>query len=240
MSRSKYSYVFRFRKSYPISAMKRLTREESRAQTRERLLDSAYTVFVREGIDAAAIEDVAEEAGYSRGAFYSNFETKDDLVCALLEREKDRLIGGFEAVIQSDLPPDEMIRNVREFYVGMGTNKEHCGFWLAIQHYALRNPAVRPRVAEIQRQDRDAVIAMVRRVYGALCMEVPAAPEMVAIGLIAIAQGFGLTQSLEPEAFTEQELRQYMEGLFNRIAGLTTESERSRASCASVVPAQTL
>ncbi len=64
------------------TARRRQTREESQAETRERLLESASKLFCKHGVEATSIDQVAEEAGYSRGAFYSNFETRDALVCA--------------------------------------------------------------------------------------------------------------------------------------------------------------
>lgn len=61
----------------------RLTREQSRAQTRERLLASAAVVFGREGYGGASVDRIAEEAGYSKGALYSNFASKDELFGAM-------------------------------------------------------------------------------------------------------------------------------------------------------------
>ncbi len=68
------------------SARRRLTRDEARQQTRERLLEAAASVFTRLGYNGASLEAVAEAAGYTRGAVYSNFATKADLFMALLER----------------------------------------------------------------------------------------------------------------------------------------------------------
>jgi len=65
---------------------RRLTREEARQQTRERLLDAAADVFKRQGFHGATLEAVAEAAGYTKGAVYSNFDTKADLFQALLDR----------------------------------------------------------------------------------------------------------------------------------------------------------
>jgi AcrR family transcriptional regulator len=65
---------------------RRLTREEARQQTRERLLDAAADVFKRLGYHGASLEAVAEAAGYTKGAVYSNFNTKADLFQALLDR----------------------------------------------------------------------------------------------------------------------------------------------------------
>jgi AcrR family transcriptional regulator len=51
----------------------RLTREQSKDQTRLRLLDAAQAIFMKKGFVATSVEDIAEAAGYTRGAFYSNF-----------------------------------------------------------------------------------------------------------------------------------------------------------------------
>src|SRR3954465_1205221 len=68
-----------------VPAGHRLTREEKKAQTRERLLDAASTVFARKGFAATSIDEIAEVAGVTKGAVYSNFESKEDLVRTVLD-----------------------------------------------------------------------------------------------------------------------------------------------------------
>jgi|LUMV01.1.fsa_nt_gb AcrR family transcriptional regulator len=64
-----------------------------RAATRERLLDAARSLLVREGLQGVSVERLCEEAGFTRGAFYSNFTSKDELVVALTERERERVLA---------------------------------------------------------------------------------------------------------------------------------------------------
>ena len=66
---------------------KRITREDSRDQTTQRLLDAAQKLIAKKGLNAASVEDIAEAAGYTRGAFYSNFNSKGDLFIELLRRD---------------------------------------------------------------------------------------------------------------------------------------------------------
>lgn len=68
-----------------IESMARLTREQSQALTREKLLRSAEEVVARYGYEGASVERIAEEAGFSKGAFYSNFSSKEDILLQLLE-----------------------------------------------------------------------------------------------------------------------------------------------------------
>ena len=66
-----------------------MTREQSRANTRERLLAAARLAFARGGFHGASVDEIASEAGLSTGALYSNFNGKEDLFLVLLEREID-------------------------------------------------------------------------------------------------------------------------------------------------------
>jgi AcrR family transcriptional regulator len=66
---------------------KRLTRQDSREETRQHLLDAAQRLIAKKGLSTASVEDIAEAAGYTRGAFYSNFGSKDDLFLELLRRD---------------------------------------------------------------------------------------------------------------------------------------------------------
>src|SRR6478609_130002 len=89
-----------------------------REATRQKLLDAAALVFAEVGLDAASVEAICERAGFTRGAFYSNFETKDELMLALTERvagEKIEEVAERVAVLQArgeDLEPDALVRQL--------------------------------------------------------------------------------------------------------------------------------
>ncbi len=68
-----------------------------RQQTRDRLLDAAYQILAEHGIAGASIEAVCEAAGFTRGAFYSNFDSKTELFLALTEREQRRRLAQLES-----------------------------------------------------------------------------------------------------------------------------------------------
>ncbi|WP_162616467.1 TetR/AcrR family transcriptional regulator [Xylanimonas allomyrinae] len=70
-----------------------------RERTRERLLDAAAEVFARVGFGAASVEAIADAAGFTRGAFYSNFESKEALFLALIERQGRRHVAALEAAV---------------------------------------------------------------------------------------------------------------------------------------------
>ena len=77
----------------------RISRKESQLQTRERLLDAALEVFSRRGYSAASIDEIAAEAGYSKGAVYSNFSNKEELFLALIDRRFAKEAQGYPGII---------------------------------------------------------------------------------------------------------------------------------------------
>jgi AcrR family transcriptional regulator len=72
-----------------------------RQKTRDRLIDAAYDVFSEHGLHAASIEMVAEAAGFTRGAFYSNFESKEELFFALAERENGLRLSRLKLAVEA-------------------------------------------------------------------------------------------------------------------------------------------
>jgi AcrR family transcriptional regulator len=88
---------------------KRLTREESRALTREKLLESAYLVMAREGYEGASIDRIAEEAGFSKGAFYSNFSSKEEIFLELLESHSLQDVAEITQKLENVTDPHEII-----------------------------------------------------------------------------------------------------------------------------------
>ena len=108
-------------------ARARLTREEQRAQTRDRLLDAAEELFVANGIGDTSIEQIAETAGYSRGAFYSNFDDKDALVLALIERHQDRSMVETDEIAEAATGPDDFLARLFERSLNMTQSRSTIG-----------------------------------------------------------------------------------------------------------------
>ena len=95
---------------------KRLTREDSRDQTTQRLLDAAQKLIAKKGLSATSVEDIAEAAGYTRGAFYSNFNSKGDLFIELLRRDHDAHMEAFNALRNDEIPLDQIHERARMLY----------------------------------------------------------------------------------------------------------------------------
>lgn len=92
--------------------MARLTREESQALTRARLLECAPMVVAREGFEGASIDKITEAAGFSKGAFYSNFSNKEEFFLELLERHAGQDVVEIRNLLQGVTDPAVIIERV--------------------------------------------------------------------------------------------------------------------------------
>jgi AcrR family transcriptional regulator len=93
---------------------KRLTREQSQAQTRAILMAVGRKHFLRHGLGGAVAEKIAEDAGYSRGALYSNFDGKEDLFLAVIREEQDRRMESFRSIFKEEPSAKQRLRRMRE------------------------------------------------------------------------------------------------------------------------------
>lgn len=98
--------------------MARLTRDESQALTRERILQAAGDVVARDGYEGASVERIADAAGYSKGAFYSNFSSKEDVLTHLLRSHAGRDVLDLTDAIEGLTTPEEIIEAVARWSDG--------------------------------------------------------------------------------------------------------------------------
>src|ERR1035441_1726715 len=96
-----HSYLYRDTVLY-MNKPRRLTRRESRDATRARLIAAAEKIFIRFGFDASSVERIAEAAGFSRGAFYSNFQNKDELFIAVLNKRHLAISSALEEIVRGE------------------------------------------------------------------------------------------------------------------------------------------
>lgn len=179
----------------------RWTRERRMEQTRTVLLDAAEKIFAGRGY-AGSLEDIADAAGYTRGAIYAQFGGKDELFLAVIERHRQRFLDGFADVMASfdrlgDIDVDGFAERWR---VLSGTDAQQAA---ALNYeftlFLLRNPAARDRVAAQRRETvrslAEYISKGVARLGGSL--KIPAEP--LARVLLATNDGVTLASHLDGE-----------------------------------------
>src|SRR5215469_17528104 len=98
--------------------------QERTEETRRVLLKSARLIFARDGFEACRIEDIAAAAGYTRGAFYAHFGTKEELFFALLQEETDRHATSIRAILEDNDSVERRIAALRDYYVRCIADRE--------------------------------------------------------------------------------------------------------------------
>ena len=128
----------------------RRTRERRLEHTRTMLLDAAEQIFARKGFSAAALEEIAEAAGYTRGAIYAHFGGKEELFLAVIERHRQRFLDGFADVISSfhrleEIKLEELAHRWRDLMSEKGGDQAALGHEFTL--FLLRSPDARERLA---------------------------------------------------------------------------------------------
>jgi AcrR family transcriptional regulator len=133
-----------------------LTPERRREMTRQHLLEAAAIVFARDGFHGATIDKIAELAGFTKGAVYSNFKNKDDLFLALLDERAAREYALMSAALERGPEDTDTRFNEASERVQIGSafwDEPWTMLYLEFVLYALRNPDARDKlVAQVERE----------------------------------------------------------------------------------------
>ena len=196
------------------SDTQRLTRAERRAETRARLLRSAVAVFAERGFYGASVEDIAERAGFTRGAFYSNFQSKDDVFLALLDHHIAAELRALEEALGGEFSPETFL----DFLQTRGSSHEArrwallwAEFWL----HVVRHPELAPKLATRQQAVRAAIAGFVKARSEQAGISLPVPASDVASLIIAVDEGLKLQEYLDPAAIPADLRLRAMLLLFN-------------------------
>ena len=183
----------------------RLTREQSRANTRERLLAAARSVFARRGFHGASVEEIASEAGYSTGALYSNFEGKEDLFVALMEREIDEHAQEITAAVRAQASiSDRAAGGARQWMTMIEREPEALLLFMEFWAYGVRDARVRPKVAARFAQMREVLTGLIADGVRDFDLELTIPAEQLAVAIDALADGIARQKLADPDAVPDE------------------------------------
>ena len=133
----------------PASTTTATKKRRSREETRQKLLDSALQVFARNGYERATVDEIVREAGFSKGAFYVHFETKEDLFWEMLQERIDAQQEQFRQTLDASLSVAENERRVLEQAFNMSTHPLGPAVILEFMAHGMRNEKVREQLARM-------------------------------------------------------------------------------------------
>lgn len=205
-----------------------MTRKERQANTRRCLMRSAARVFAKHGLQHASIDDVAHDAGYTKGAFYANFASKEDLFLAMLEERFAERMEQIEAIGEREGEDiEEQAREAGDEFVRyLASDTEWQRLFFEFAAYASRNEEFRLELVSRYRSLRERLarsfISRAEGIDGPLAVD----PERLATMTFAMANGFALERLLEPDAVSDED---YGVMLMVFFAGLRALAEQATA-----------
>ena len=172
---------------------KRLSREESQAQTRTRLIDTAQQLFVANGYGGTSIRDIAERAGYSQGAFYSNFASKEEVLLELLrghmEAEGAQLSGVMDSAGRT---PEQIFAELESWAATLNHDASWSMLSIELQLHAKRSPAFAAKYQAVWDAHRTRLGRVIGQLFATLGRTPPTDPDELAAAFMALAHGLAL------------------------------------------------
>lgn len=199
----------------------RLSREQSREQTRERLLEASHVMFIQKGFTLASVEDIAAVAGYTRGAFYSNFSDKTELFFELLRRESGEIDLEFHRMLQAPMvDPVELQEKIAGYYSTLYRDDMCSQLWMEAKIVAMRDEKFRAVLSIFLRERHEQIAAFVE-IFASLTGVPAVAPaHQIAIGLMALCEGVCFAHRCDPQRIDDQTAEAVLSLFLKAVMGM--------------------
>ncbi len=218
---------------------KRETRAEKQARTRAELIAAATRVFARRGYNGASVEEIAEEAGYSHGAVYSNFEGKADLFLAVFEEymaERARELAETQAGLDEDAPLEVRARALADQWMErFASDRESFVLHLEFLGHANREPELARRFGTRSASMREAVARYISHYQEEAGVELAMPADDLALVMRALGIGLALESLVSPDAVRDDLYGDFVELLVGllRDRGAAQSSRKPRRKAKS-------
>lgn len=191
-----------------------ISRQQQRtAATRAKLLTAAQYIFARDGFEASRLEDIAGRAGFTRGAFYANFDSKEDLLFALMERVVAEKVQSIRALLDRRETPKDRVQALRAYYASLAGDRSWVLLLLEFKLFAVRHPQARARLVERYRKLRAPGRELLESLVRTLGRSLPISSNATTIALGALSNALLIESLLDPKALKSDEI-QFLLGMF--------------------------
>jgi AcrR family transcriptional regulator len=204
-------------KALSTKPRKRLTREESRARTRATLIAVGRRHFLRYGLGGAVAEKIAEDAGYSRGALYSNFDGKEELFLAIIQEEQASRLNFFRSLLKEEPSGKKRLKKMRDAIADLMTNHDWIVLRAEFEAGALRSERLRQSFVEAHRQQIRDGGELVRDLMRSPEVTSSLKPDDFITVIINLAHGLAVTQRILGAELSPKSTRTLIQSLFDHL-----------------------
>jgi AcrR family transcriptional regulator len=208
----------------PVTAprpRKRLTREQSRAVTRATLIAVGRAHFLRYGLGGAVAEKIAEDAGYSRGALYSNFDDKEELFLAVIREEQARHLDVFRSILREESSARGRLKKMRDTIADLLTDPDWIVLRAEFEAEALRNERIRQSFVDALRQQMRDGGELFRSLLRSSEITSSLKPEDFSMVMLNLAHGLAVTQKILGPELPQKNTRILIQSLFDLLISST-------------------
>lgn len=189
--------------------------------TRDLLLSAAEQAFAQVGYEKAQVEEIAAAAGFSKGALYAHFKSKEELFLALYKVKTAANLAKLRHALDSAPTREGKIDAFRSFYVDLSKEKAWALITLEVKLFITRYPEVKERLGQIDEQVGDNIEGELTRLFG---NSARAAGE--ALG--GIFSALVLESDLEPDVLPERKMRAMLGTIFDALLGLRDHANQTK------------
>lgn len=211
----------------PSRRVERLSRLEKQQQTTAAIVSAAAEVFAERGFHGASVEEIVGRAGFSRGAFYSNFTDKEGLFLAVLDARFEAARATIGPIVGSAGSMTELLGALRSREL----TEEDGHLWVLLRTefrlHALRNPQIRARLAERERAVRDGIAEAIGFSFASAGITPPARMALLGVIVQVLDDGIPLMEELDPDAVPPGTFQDAMDLLFEATAALATQRAKT-------------
>jgi AcrR family transcriptional regulator len=197
-----------------------ISRQQQRtAATRAKLLNAAEHIFARDGFQASRLEDIAARAGFTRGAFYANFDSKEDLLFALIERVVSERVRAVEAILDQHQSPATRLGALRDYYARIANDRRWALLQLEFKLFAVRHPEARLRLVSRYRRLRAPGRQLLESLAKTVGGKLPISGSGCTVALGAVSNALVVEHLMDPKGLTPEEIQFVLEMFFDALIG---------------------
>jgi AcrR family transcriptional regulator len=197
-----------------------VSRQQQRtAATRAKLLRAAEHIFARDGFEASRLEEISARAGFTRGAFYANFDSKEDLLFALMEGIVSNRVRTVRNILEQHESPAERLRALRDYYSRIARDRRWALLQLEFKLFAVRHPEARLRLVNRYRKLRAPGRELLESLVATSGGKLPISSNACTVALGAVSNALVVEHLMDPKGLTPEEIQFVLGMVFDALIG---------------------